>query len=275
MKREFDIIIVGAGPAGTAACLALADSGLSIALIDKSSFPRDKICGDALSPDVVNQLRKLPYASHESFEHLSEKIETRAIRFVAPNYSVSDFPLPDESLQGYVIPRMDFDSFMYEQGLKNPHVTDLTGTPIRSMNKSEDGVTITLANEDVIHAPLVFGADGANSMVKRLFQNEPIDRFNHAVAVRQYFSNVTGFSDDNAIELHFYDEVLPGSLAGAIAWRGDGSARPPPRRAAARGGDAGDRLPDPSAVHSRLRPDQAQGHRRGARARPVRVDGDA
>ena len=58
-NNRFDIIIVGAGPGGSTAAIRAREYGLSVFLIDKKKFPRDKVCGDALSGCSVNVLRKL------------------------------------------------------------------------------------------------------------------------------------------------------------------------------------------------------------------------
>ena len=49
--QETDVLIVGAGPSGSACALLLADAGIPVTILDKAEFPRDKICGDALSPE--------------------------------------------------------------------------------------------------------------------------------------------------------------------------------------------------------------------------------
>jgi len=54
-----DVLVIGAGPAGSAAAATLAGAGLDVVLIDQHTFPRDKVCGDGLIPDAHNALRKL------------------------------------------------------------------------------------------------------------------------------------------------------------------------------------------------------------------------
>ena len=55
----YDLVIVGAGPSGAVATLYAKRAGLSVCLVDKETFPRDKICGDALSGKAVTILREL------------------------------------------------------------------------------------------------------------------------------------------------------------------------------------------------------------------------
>src|SRR3954465_16039415 len=54
--RDADVIVVGAGPAGASAAYHLANAGAAVLLLEKSTFPRDKICGDGLTPRGVKQL---------------------------------------------------------------------------------------------------------------------------------------------------------------------------------------------------------------------------
>src|SRR5690349_1719662 len=91
-KHAYDVVIVGAGPAGTAAAIALRDKGLSVTLIDKATFPRDKTCGDAISVDVVNQIAKLSPSLADSFSALVRKTPSGGVRIVAPSNEFIDIP---------------------------------------------------------------------------------------------------------------------------------------------------------------------------------------
>lgn len=210
MTDHVDIAIVGAGPAGTATALALHGSGLKVAVVDKSTFPRDKICGDAISPDVVNQLNKLPLNTGPLFDQFDEKIWCKAVRFISPNYGHADLSLNRYSITGYVSPRLDFDAFMFEQASKSDDIQMITGHSVSSIERNTSGVTLELSNDQHIHAQAVVGADGAHSVVGRHFNEEKVDKNHHCAGLRIYYENVTGFSEENAVELHFYKELLPG-----------------------------------------------------------------
>jgi len=208
--KSFDVAIVGAGPAGCSAAISLHGSDMSVALIDKSEFPRDKICGDALSPDVVNQLNMLPLETGSMFDKFEEKIWCKAVRFVSPNFSHADVSLNQRNITGYVSPRIDFDQFMFSQAIKSESVTPILGSGIKTIQKHSDGLVIELANGESIKADVVLGADGANSAVARILSEDKMDKNHHCAGLRQYYEGVTGFSEDNAVELHFYKDLLPG-----------------------------------------------------------------
>jgi geranylgeranyl reductase family protein len=210
VSEQFDIAIIGAGPAGSTTAIALHGSGLRVALIDRDGFPRDKICGDAISPDVVNQLRMLPLDAYKAFEGLKEKITCNAVRFVSPDYSFADLKLDQKNVTGYVCTRMVFDAHLFALAQKSDGVSCLTGVSVKHLTQQEGGVMVELRDGSSIKARMVVGADGANSVVNRQLLGNKIDRNHHCAGLRQYWEGVTGFSEGNAIELHFYKELLPG-----------------------------------------------------------------
>jgi len=210
MNQRVDVIIVGAGPAGSSAALGLEGSGLKVALIDRHTFPRDKICGDALSPDVVNQLATFPFQTQEALLQMPHKVVSKAVRFVSPNYTVSDVKLTSQGLSGYVIPRMQFDAFLVNQALQSKDVTAYFGKAVKSVNRTDGGVSVHLSDDTMLEGKMILAADGSHSIVKRSLHQEKPDKGHYCAGLRIYYEGVTGFSEDNAVELHFYKELLPG-----------------------------------------------------------------
>ena len=210
----YDLIIVGAGPAGTTAALHADRAGLKTLLIDKATFPRDKICGDALSGKSVDELTKL--GLWEQVRKLPGAAISRII-FSSPNHSRLVIDLNDAGLnkipEGFVVRRQEFDNFMLTQA-KAGNATVLEGHQVDGLIWEADhvaGVKVTHSAEGTstdYRAKLVLGCDGYKSLVARktgLYRN---DRKHNVVALRQYYENVGDLTDQ--IELHFIDEVIPG-----------------------------------------------------------------
>jgi len=109
MQREAtDILIVGAGPSGAAAARVLAAHGRDVLLVDRCTFPRDKICGDALIPDALNALARLGLADRvcaESRSSSSVRVYAPHGRYVSADVAVACVPrrrLDDLLLQAAV-----------------------------------------------------------------------------------------------------------------------------------------------------------------------------
>ena len=122
--KKTDVLIVGGGPAGSACAMMLADAGVSVTLLDKASFPRDKICGDALSPDVLNQLVQVRPALRAHFDLQEKKQRINGMRLVAPSGVHFDLMLNSaaEKLDGFVMSRMEFDRTLNEEVRKTKNI---------------------------------------------------------------------------------------------------------------------------------------------------------
>ena len=209
----FDVIIVGAGPAGTAAALYAHRLGLNCILLDKAVFPRDKICGDALSGKSVRIMRELGIL--DELNNLDGS-EINRITFGSPKNIQFDVNLKgtqnnDQITKGFVIPREIFDNYLFE---KADAVTDTRqGFSVKDLifeNNYVVGVKgkTRTATEEEFRAPVVMGCDGSNSIVARKLGLYEMEMDHTSVAVRCYYEGVKGLTDQ--IELHYVKEVNPG-----------------------------------------------------------------
>ncbi len=205
MAEIFDILICGAGPAGSTCALALGNSGLKVALIEKAVFPRDKTCGDAVAnyvPKVLNTINPLLVKELGGF---AEKETVNTIRIVAPNEKFLDFPCSEN---GFISKRLHFDNFLFEQVAKLPNVKVFLNSTIQNVSVKNHVVRVE-GNGFELEASLVIGCDGANGIISKKLSNNKVDLKHHSGAVRAYYKNVKGIPD-KTFELHFLKNILPG-----------------------------------------------------------------
>lgn len=217
---SYDLIIVGGGPAGATAALYAGRAGLSVLLLDKERFPRDKVCGDALSGKSVTILHELGLLEkvgrlsgapvHEvvfgSPAHIDARIDLRRRDHTDP---LTGKTMP---MEGFVIRREVLDHFLFEEARRSAERV-IEGFSVQELERQGEQICgvkgRTDAGEELAFSGrIVLGCDGFNSVVARrtgLYRHEPRHLM---VALRQYWEGVGGLGDQ--IELHFIDEVLPG-----------------------------------------------------------------
>ncbi|BDS12260.1 NAD(P)/FAD-dependent oxidoreductase [Aureispira anguillae] len=205
MIQQFDIIICGAGPAGSTCALALENSGLKIALIDKSSFPRDKICGDAIAPYVPSVLRTIHPKYEAAFHQFKAKKIVTTLRVVAPNQKAVDLNFTQK---GAISMRVHLDHFLFEQASQLANVSSFTGF-IKTVQTHSDHTIVTLKNGQQLRSKLIIGCDGAQGIVAKELTQNKIDLAHHSAAVRAYYKGVKGISEQT-FELHYLKDLMPG-----------------------------------------------------------------
>lgn len=210
--ESFDVVIIGGGPAGSACAITLADSGLKVALIDKATFPRDKICGDALSIDVVNQMSLLSEELAQSFTQLINKIPSYGVKFFSPDHSSLSIPLKQVTAKtrcAYVSPRIDFDNVLFQYAKSLQNIKCYENMPVDEIERTDHGIEVGSKHLQLF-AKIVIGADGAHSIVSKKLANIEVDKDHYSAALRVYYEGITGFNDDSLIELHFFKDIIPG-----------------------------------------------------------------
>ncbi|MEI9934849.1 MAG: FAD-dependent monooxygenase [Ferruginibacter sp.] len=209
-KEKFDVIIAGGGPSGSACAITLANSGLNVALIDKAVFPRDKTCGDALGIDVINQLSYMSSALAEKFKALQNKIPSYGIKVFSADHSSISIPLlyNNQKACGYVVPRMEFDNFLFQFAKEQSNIHCFENTIIEKVETNKDVVIVSTKNK-IFLAPIIIGADGAHSVVTKQLSDIHVDKNHYCAGLRIYYEGLTGFENDNLIELHFFKEIAP------------------------------------------------------------------
>ena len=160
---EYDIVVVGAGPAGSTAAKTLAEQGLSVLLIDKEKFPRDKPCGGGLPLRV---LKRFPYIKDinviESYSY-GGYVYSPSLRYKAEIHK-------QEPIIAMVL-RKKFDNALVKLAIDNgAHFQD--GKTVIDLKITLDKVQIALNDGTYVQADFVIGADGFLSTVaqkSRLF----------------------------------------------------------------------------------------------------------
>lgn len=215
MKFDADLLVVGAGPGGALAAGKAASLGLKVILADKEFFPRDKICGDALSGKVAEVLRRTYPEVLEKLDQQTAHFPSWGVDFVAPNGEKLKVPFKHdydtrEQSPGYISRRLDFDDLLLSSILEKEQIDFRPGLNIREYRKTENGFEAKAKSGEVFNVPLIIAADGAYSAFGRKFSDIQAEGKSLCYGLRAYYKGVKDLDPDGFIELHFMKEALPG-----------------------------------------------------------------
>ncbi len=225
--ERHDVLVVGGGPAGAAAGFWLAKAGHDVCVLERKAFPRDKTCGDGLTPRAVHQLQEMglePAIAAHHHRHDGLRAEAHGITL--------ELPWPDHPVfpsYGYVVRRRDLDQMVAEQA-------GAAGAAVRESNEAlrpltRDGHVIGALVKDKasgetreVHARYVVVADGSLSRFGRALGTARNKSYPQGIAIRGYFESPLSADPwiESCLDVHDRDgRSLPGY--GWIFPLGDGT----------------------------------------------------
>ncbi len=220
LEKNYDVIVVGAGPGGSTTASYLGRAGIKTLLLDKAKFPRDKTCGDALSGKSMSVIRELGLLK-EIEKHPHARID--GVIFSSPSGESIEIPFSkkdpnrDEG-RGYCMKRIHTDDIFFNTAKKTKNVVVKEKIQITNVIM-QNGYAVGVEGIDLssnarptvqYNAKIIVGADSVNSAVAKSVLGEcaQLHPKHSCDAVRGYYSGITGLS--GKIEIHFFDSVQPG-----------------------------------------------------------------
>jgi geranylgeranyl reductase family protein len=208
MSEIYDVVIVGAGPSGSTTAYYLAKEGFNVLLLDKFIFPRDKTCGDGLTPRALHILDDMGIL--DAVNQVGQR--SNKLELISPKGHIASSFLPKkENLCDYllVLPRLILDNIILERAMASgAHFQ----APVRVTGIEHDGTTVLVKGEQraktiTFRARMVIHATGANTkllLTTRLLKKMPPT----VLTARTYYEGITSTID--AVQCRFDNVPLPG-----------------------------------------------------------------
>ncbi len=183
MRMDADVLIVGGGPAGLCAAIALARQGISSIVFEAGTLPQSKVCGQGLMPTGWRILKSLGVADRVPAEH---SCALRGVRYVARNGAVAEAAFAEGAGRG--MRRETLSAALLARAAECSAVAILKNTRVNSIICNTDSIFLSTVENKTYAGRLLIGADGLRSAVRRWRGLEDSGRRAWRWGARQHFA---------------------------------------------------------------------------------------
>jgi len=205
-RTHFDVLIIGAGPAGSACALSLRNSGLHVAIVDKHVFPREKICGDAIPGRAIKYLNQICPDFQQEFSKVAGKLLIRrsVIYFRGRKRELS------WKLNAYTCHRQIFDHFLLSLVGNRTNTAIYQGAEVKEIYQATRGYDVVTLDECTqFSTTLLVGADGVSGITPGRLTPRQLPNADCAHAIRTCYKGIEDIDNDRT-EIYLDKKYLPG-----------------------------------------------------------------
>ena len=194
MRADADVIVVGAGPAGSSAAAVLASRGIRVVLLDRATFPRDKPCGDYCNPGAVRLMRQIG-----SFPTLPTADAAPISGLCVYAQDGSRFAAAFPAGPGLLVPRLRLDAALLARAVR-AGATVYEGMGVDAVRFRTEAVEVRTVSDRWLSARLLIAADGAHSAIARCLGRLTVPARGR-YTVGAYFSGLPRTSPEGELHL--------------------------------------------------------------------------